>query len=840
MLAGACSAGQQIGATALTPKNQSTKIFAADGTLITTLKQEENREIIPIDRIPDHLRKAVVAIEDARFFSHKGFDAKAILRALYRNANEGTVTEGGSTITQQLVRNSIKEVGTEQTLERKIREASFAYRVESTLSKDKILELYLNTVYFGEGAYGVQTASKTYFAKDVEDLTIEESALLAGLIKAPVLYDPYADPDSAKARRDHVLDRMFLLRFAGEKEIATAKGTPVDVQEKKDDIRYPAPFFIDYVTRLIQHSDQFPDLGESVADRANTLFRGGLRIHTTLDLKMQEAAEDAIRRTLNQRDDPAASLVAIDPKDGHIKAIVGGRDFFAEKTDDHCFVIGALNNDGTPKTCAKVNLALGADGGGSGRQTGSSFKALVLAAALDAGIPLSRTYRGSSCMSIPNADAGGTKPWRVCNYGGAGFGTLDLTQATALSVNTVFAQLIMDVGPERVIGTARKMGVRSPMVAVPSATLGVNALSPLDMATAFTVFPNQGIYREPIAITKITDAFGNELWKPDQDVRRAISEPAAFLATSAMEATFRYGTARNNRIGRPAFAKTGTSQDWWDAWFVGGAGTDLVAAVAVFWPDFEISMVPNCSGQRTEYAIGDGEAIPPTCRETRLRVTGGTFPGQIWQQFMLNALEGIPASELPEVEAALINVRIDASRGCLPNPYTPEDLIEVRTFIRGTEPLEVCTEPEGPEVGNVPNTVGFPEAEAVKILEDAGFKVDKAEEFSQLYPPGRVVRQSPDVGEEAELGSTVTIWLSTGGVKVPDLNNMTVSDAIDALEANGLEAVVDATPECKGNNPPDSCRVWDQDPNAGTQVASGSKVTIFVQEIDPPEPSPSP
>jgi membrane peptidoglycan carboxypeptidase len=302
-----------------------------------------------------------------------------------------------------------------------------------------------------------------------------------------------------------------------------------------------------------------------------------------------------------------------------------------------------------------------------------------------------------------------------------------------------------------------------------------------------------------------------------------------------MEATFRYGTASRNRIGRPAFAKTGTSENWNDAWFVGGAGTDLVAAVAVFWPDFEIAMVPNCGGQQSRYVIEDGVVIPPICRETRLRVTGGIFPGQIWQLFMLSALEGIPASQLPVVENAVISVTIDTSRGCLPNPYTPENLIGRQTFIRGTEPTEVCTEPTGPQIGNVPKVVGFPEGEAITLLRNAGFTVKRETELSQLYPPGRVVRQNPESGEEAEVGSEITIWISVEGVTVPDVINETEEDAREDLEAKGFVVVVERGSGCSLNDP--SCFVWDQDPDGDTNAKEGSTVTIKVKA---PPPSPAP
>lgn len=833
LLTAACAPSGAVDEQTLAPENESTKIFAADGTLITTLRQEENREIIPIDQIPVHLRNAVVAIEDARFYTHRGFDAKAILRALYANARSGKVVEGGSTITQQLVRNSIEDVGREQTLERKVKEATYAYRVETTFSKEKILELYLNTVYFGEGAYGVQTASQTYFGKDVKDLTLGESALLAGMIKAPVTYNPYSNVEASLTRRNRVLDRMFQLRMIAEAESSIAKGAELGVRAKPEFVRYRAPYFVDHVTRQIQHSDAFSALGESVADRANRLFRGGLRVYTTLDLTMQAAAEEAVARVLDHPDDdPSAALVAIDPKTGHVKALVGGKDYFASQEEDPCVKVGAVNDDGTPKTCAKVNLALGREGGGSGRQSGSAFKPFVLAQALSEGRRLSDVYPASACIEIPGADAG--KPWRVCNYEESDFGSsLSVRDATVKSVNVVYAQMIMDVGARDVVQLAKKMGVESPLSPVPSAALGANAVSPLDMASAFGAFPTLGVHARPIAVTRITDARGNVLWKAVEEKRQVLNPGVAYLSTQVMQEVIERGTAaRNGKIGRPAFGKTGTAQEWRDGWFVGGAGTDLVAAVAVFWPDGEIEMKPSCGGDRTTYAVEGGKAQPPGCRPTRLRVTGGGWPAQIWQRFMLGALEGVPASTFPVPEVEIVRVEVDVTRGCRPNPYTPRDLVRTLTFIKGTEPAGECTEPTGPAVATVPSVVGFPDGQAQRLLTQAGFRVTTRDEPSESLPPGRVTRQSPAPGTEVASGSEVTIWISSaapaGRVTVPDVVNLSEKDARQALEKAGLKVEVVRHPTCsKGDS---KCFVWDQNPDGGDKVGPESEVTIYVKQ----------
>jgi len=845
---GGCAVDRKLEEKDLSPKVQSTKIFASVGTLITTLQQDENREILPIQKIPPHVRDAVVAIEDARFYTHRGVDAKAILRALYRNTKTGKVLEGGSTITQQLVRNAVSEVGKEKSLERKIKEASYAYNVDQSFSKNKILELYLNTVYFGEGSYGVQTAARTFFGKDVTDLSLAQGALIAGLIRSPVNYDPRANPDAALRRRNLVLDKMFVNKFAEADEVALAKSEPIGIVDKVEASIYPAPYFIDYVTRQIQKSPEFKDLGDTEIIRGNTLFRGGLRIYTTVDLKAQAAAEEAVAKVLDRPgEDPSASLVAIDPKNGHVKAMIGGRDFFAAEEQDPCRLVKAVNADGSPKSCAKVNLALGQGGGGGGRQSGSAFKPFVLAAALEKGKRLTDTYEASSCIEIPGADAGGTRPWKVCNYEDQGFGPTTIREATYKSINTVYAQLIMDIGPEAAVQTAEKLGIcetTRPLLpggkgcdlqAVPSAALGANVVSTLDMASAFSSFPNLGVHVKPVSITKIEDASGNILWRAVEDKKQVLNPGVAYLTTNTLEDVINKGTAsRSGKIGRPAFGKTGTAQEWRDAWFIGGAGTDLVAAVSVYWPDGEIEMKPSCDGRRTSYVIsknskGNPIAQPPECRTTRIRVTGGSWPTQIWQLFMLKALEGVPASTFPIPEVEVVTLVIDAKRGCLPNPYTPQADIQSLQFIKGTEPTEICTEPTGPVGATVPSVVGYPEDQAIKLLQDAGFKVSRKTEPSRLYPPGRVVRQDPQAGTEVEPGVTVTIYVSVAAVmkKVPDVVNKSEAEAKKILTQAGFRPVVtEKAPECSRKQ--SSCIVKDQTPDGGTEAPEGSEVYLKI------------
>ncbi|MGI8774830.1 MAG: transglycosylase domain-containing protein [Actinomycetota bacterium] len=633
---------------------ETSEIFDANGRRITTLHGEENRDVVAFKRIPKRVWRAVLAIEDERFFEHDGIDLKAIARAAVANIDSGDASQGGSTITQQFVKNVIiaPNGGARKTLERKMNEAILARQIEERLTKEQILGRYLNTVYFGNGAYGIQAAAKTYFRRPVKRLSAKQAALLAGLIRSPVELDPYDRPKRAAARRDVVLNKMAELGWISDERKQRFLGTPLRIKEPKD-ARYKAPYFVDHVKRLLTFHPRFDFLGKNPRQRSKKLFEGGLRIETTIDLDMQRQAEDAVRSVLTERSDPHASLVSIDPNDGHIKAMVGGRDFFAKKKKDGF---------------AKLNLAISAEprlgrvrtlgdkvrrAPGSGRQAGSAFKPFTLAAALSSGDSITKTYPGPSCRTFPTADSGG--PWEVCNYGDASYGNVTLFEATVKSINTVYAQLVLDSGPAKATKLARRMGIKTDLLAVPSAVLGTNPVNPLGMASAYGVFASGGMYRAPIAITRIVDASGEVIFKQKKRQRRVLDPAVAYVVTQALQQAIEGGTGTAARIGRPAAGKTGTAQEYRDAWF-SGYTPDLVTAVWVGYPEGSISMRTSCS--RAD------------CRPTRIQVTGGSWPAQIWQLYMSKALSGIPATPFRPPDG-LRRVVIDSRTGCLATSGTP-------------------------------------------------------------------------------------------------------------------------------------------------------------------------
>ncbi|HEX9888301.1 MAG TPA: PBP1A family penicillin-binding protein [Nitriliruptorales bacterium] len=765
---------------------QTSRVLAADGSVLVELHAEQDREDVALAEVGQRLVQAIVSLEDRRFFLHAGVDVPAIVRAAVANVESGQIEQGGSTITQQYVKNTM--TGPARTLQRKLEEAALAYQLEQRYSKEQILERYLNTIYFGHGAYGVHAAAARYFGKRPGDLALDEATLLAGLIASPSSYDPYDRPEAALDRRRIVLDAMVDAGQISGEEADEAAGTELELAPRERDERVPAPYVVDEVKRLIQHDPdgRFAELlGGTLDERVAALFTGGLRVHTTLDPATQAQAEEAVTSVLTDPGDPDAALVALDPASGAIRALVGGKDYYDAQAPQ-----------------ARFNLATQGK-----RQPGSAFKPIMLAAALERGVKLDRVFPGGTCVEFaPSVD------WKACNYGQTAYGPLTLREATVSSVNTVYARLVVELGALTLTRMARTMGFHQQgwNEAAPANVLGALDVTPLEMAGAYSVFANLGRYREPYLIERIETAAGELLYQHPGTEYQVLDPAVGYLVNQTLQDVVRRGTGVRAQIGRPQAGKTGTGQANRDAWFVGYT-PDLVAAV---WVGF---------------AEGQIEMVPPT---TRVTVEGGRWPAEIWRTFAEQALDGVPESDFPVPDIDLVRVEVDATRNCLPNPYTPQDLIEVREYLSGTAPTERCTEPTGPPIDDVPAVGGLPLAVAKRLLEDRGFVVEIRPEASKLYPPGIITRQRPSPGGNtlASDGNAVVLWVAISTrvrKEVPSVLGLQVEAAITSLEADGwvVEWWLRCPPEgCPEHAPPGV--VHHQDPGPGALDREHTAIVI--------------
>ncbi|HUG86366.1 MAG TPA: transglycosylase domain-containing protein, partial [Euzebya sp.] len=764
----------------LAPQLETSVVTAGDGTVLAELHAEQDRDLVPLTAIPAVVREAVVAVEDARFYDHGGVDGRAIARAVVTNLVEGDIRQGGSTITQQLVKNAI--VGDEESLDRKLAEASIALQLESQMTKDEILEQYLNTVYFGNGAYGVGAAARRYFDLEVSELRLHHAALLAGMLRAPAHYDPHVEPGAATTRRNLVLRLMAEQSMVTSEESAQAAAAPLDVVPRSASQDWLHAYAVDHALDRLQHDPVFHVLGATPAERAVRLFGGGLRIETTIDPASQRQAEGAVAATLVDAADPRAALVAIDPSNGHIRALVGGRDYH-DPVDP----------------VARFNLAT--DGR---RQPGSAFKVLVLAAALEAGWSLQDTLPAPATITLEGAL--GSADWTVGNAGQQGYGDLTLRTATALSVNVVYAQLVTDIGPQAVIDLARRAGITSPLQPLGSIALGAQEVSPLEMATVTATFAAGGVHHDPTIIRRIIDRDGVVIWEhPDGQGTQVIDATTTGQVTLALQDVITSGTGMGAALGRPTAGKTGTSQDNADAWFTGYT-PDLAVAVWVGFPEGRIAMTPP---------------------RTRIEVQGSSWPAEIFARFGTAALRDQVATPFSLPGQELVTVQVDLTRDCLPNPYTPRDLIGERGYVAGTEPTEVCAQPDGPPTVDVPPVVGMRVEQAREALHAAGFTVLERPQYATEVP-GTVLTQSPPAGAGqllAETGFLATVTVASAdrtGTIVPDVVGRTVDVARQTLEADGFGVEVrlvcpDGGTVCADPQARPGV-VWQQTPEAAQRV----------------------
>jgi len=642
---------------------QRSTIYARDGTVLAKLYLDENRKIVRLRRLKPRTVDAVIAAEDERFYEHSGVDFGAVARAGLRNLATGEIQQGASTITQQVARNLFEEVGTEETLRRKVREARVAMKLERVYSKEEILEIYLNEIYLGHGVYGIGTAAEWYFAKPVGKLTLAESALLAGLIASPSNFSPIDHRRRALQRRNTVLDRMVEAGFISEQRGERARRARIELSPRMRRIlrQARAPFFVEFIKQRILDD---PTFGKRRQARIRFLFQGGLSIHTTLDPNLQRLGRRGIDRHLPLNRDPESAIVAVRPRNGAIRALIGGRNFRNQK----------------------FNLA-----SQGRRQPGSAFKPFTLVSALEHGFSPLRTYDSSSPQTLPNP---GSEPWEVHNASQRGYGEIDLRAATRNSVNVVYAQLIQDVGPRRVVRTAHRMGIETELPAVPSLTLGTAPVTPLEMASAYGTLANRGKRCEPFAIRRIDDRNGEAVFRNRRDCERAVKADVAARAVSMLQEVIEEGTGTAANIPWPAFGKTGTTDDYGDAWFVGCT----IQICASTW-------------------VGHIEGRIPMHNVHGIRVFGGTFPARIWHDFMVGAMDGRPTRAFPDPPP-------------MPRPEERE--------------------------ASVPSVVGMRVGEARAALQDAGFEVVVTFEDVRNGKRAReVVAQSPRAGRQAVEGSIV-------------------------------------------------------------------------------------
>lgn len=565
----------------------SSQIYDINGNEIANVHAAENRRPVKIEQVPKDLQNAFVAVEDNRFYEHSGVDPRGIMRALYANIRGRGVSEGGSTITQQLAKNAY--LTQDRTITRKIQEVFLALQLERQYTKQEILEMYLNQIYFGQGAYGVQAAAQTYFGKDVDKLTLNECAMLAGIPKSPNYYSPANNMQAAQARKAVVLDQMAKYGYIANSQAQKTKQEQLTlvkpVAKEKDNT---AAYFIDYVTQTL--IDKYG---------ADAVYKEGLKIYTTLDMDMQKAAEAAVKKLPTYRTDgngvqqPQAAIVAIDPHNGYIKAMVGGR--------------------GTDQF-NRATMAV--------RQPGSAFKPFVFAAALE------EHFTPNTVINDAPIDIGG---WRPQNDSGSFSGKVTMREVAQHSINVPTVKIAQKIGIDKPIYYAQAMGISTFVLdgaqndkqlatALGGMTKGV---TPLEITSAYGTFANKGVHVEPVVIVKVLDRNGKVLEQYEPKQNSVISANSAAELTDMLQTVIKNGTGRKADIGRPAAGKTGTTSNYHDAWFVGYT-PDLVAGV---W-------------------MGNDDNTPMR------GVMGGQLPAEIWKAFMQKALAQTPAKNFDGSSAA--------------------------------------------------------------------------------------------------------------------------------------------------------------------------------------------
>ncbi len=607
--------------------SETTEIYAADGTILAKLHREENRYVVPLEKISPILQKAVVSIEDERFYQHRGIDFTGIVRAAVTNVTRKRVEEGGSTITQQLARNLF--LTRKKSITRKIAEIVLALQIERRYTKAEILELYLNQIYWGHNAYGVESAALVYFNKHASDLTLSEAAMLAGVIEGPEKFSPYKNMEGAKQRQATVLGKMVQLGVITEQAANNARLQPLALStETPNKYAFVAPYFTTYVIHEL--IDKY---GEYM------VYNGGLRVYTTLDLAKQRVAEDVVKKFVQEEGETynfsQAAMVSLDPRTGYIRAMVGGASFEASE----------YNRAWQMK-----------------RQPGSSFKAYVYTAAMELGVSPGYILDDSPVTyEVPPDQWNPEGKWEPKDFDEKYRGKVTLRQAFEKSLNIPSVKLIDKIGVGNVINVAQRMGIKSPLKRALGLALGISEISVLEQTSAYGVFANDGIRVEPTAIIRIEGHGGQIIYKNEIIEKRALDKNIAAVMVDIMQGVLLRGTGVRGNIDRPAGAKTGTTEEFKDAWFIGYV-PQLVTGV---W-------VGNDNNEPME------------------GVTEVAVAPRMWKAYMSTVLIDEPIIDFPKPEG-LVDCDECLDSGKLPGKFCPPDRIVRGTFWWNDRPTETCT-----------------------------------------------------------------------------------------------------------------------------------------------------
>jgi penicillin-binding protein 1A len=735
-------------------------VYTADGVVLGQLT-ERNSQPVPIEEIPDLVIYAVLAAEDDGFMDHGGVDYQSVMRALFADLT-GAQTQGGSTITQQVVKQNF--VGSEPTLERKVAEATIAIELERRYTKEQILEFYLNSVFFGENAYGIRAAAQEYFGKGLDQLTIAEAAALPVPIRNPSLYNLRNDSEIPLRARNAVIDNMVEEGWISEQDGERAKDTPITTVVHED-FQDPAPQVLIAARDALLNDPRFGQ-GSSYLQRKRALFGcpahdteceggGGLKVYTTVDFELQEYARSILQDWFPAGQDlPTGAIAMVDNRTGATVVMASGLDF------------------GTNLEAGQRQYDLATKGR---RNPGSAFKPFGLIAALEQGIVLNSYWDYSTPQTL---DFGGIEPWECANAGNNPPGVRTLEAALYLSTNTVFCQVAIEVGAENIVDVAHRMGIRSTIAKVPAIVLGAAAVSPLEMASAYSTIANQGVYVANYLIERIEDSDGNIIYQHQVEGRQVLEPALAAAAINTMEKVITLGTGGTADIGRPQIGKTGTHEGNSDAWFVGSV-PQFSTAVWVGYPDAQLAML-NLTIK--------GRFIP--------QMFGSSAPAPIWKEFMTSVLQDVPVENFPE---------------------DPPGIDVYYTL---------------PRVA-IPDVIGLNIDRARDEILAAGLEV-RIVSVNSDEPRDRVVATNPPPGTRVSQGTTIEVEVSNAQsptTALPDVTGMKRGVAGDTLRAHRNQTGIGfdwVFIEIETSVAADHNEVIDTNPSPGSPITEDTVVGVSV------------